>query len=93
MPFVEVHADAAIDALAARDVKGLYKKALAGELANFTGVSDPYEPPDRPDVVVRTDRESVEESLDRIVAALASRGLVDASPLAASGASVAALGR
>ena len=43
--FIEVHAHATIDALAARDVKGLYRKALAGELANFTGVSDPYEPP------------------------------------------------
>ena len=54
--------------------------ALAGEIAHFTGVSDPYEAPEAPDVVVRTDRETVEESLDRIWAALESRGLVDAVP-------------
>ena len=45
--FVEVHADASLDALAARDVKGLYRKAMAGEIPHFTGVSDPYEPPDQ----------------------------------------------
>lgn len=75
IPFVEVHADAQIEALAARDVKGLYRKALAGELPHFTGVSDPYEPPLSPDVVVRSDRETVEESLARILAALEARGL------------------
>jgi adenylylsulfate kinase len=62
--------------LVARDVKGLYKKALAGEIAHFTGVSDPYEPPVSPDVVVHTDREPVQESLGKILAALESRGLV-----------------
>jgi sulfate adenylyltransferase len=76
IPFVEVFAEAPIQALAARDVKGLYKKALAGEIQHFTGVSDPYEAPTSPDVVVRTDRESVEESLERILGALASRGLL-----------------
>ena len=75
VPFVEVFAEAEISALAERDVKGLYRKALAGELAHFTGVSDPYEPPVAPDVVVRSDRETVEESLDRILAFLESRGL------------------
>ena len=65
--FVEVHAHATIDALAARDVKGLYKKALAGEIGNFTGVSDPYEAPANPDVQVRSDQESVDESLARIL--------------------------
>lgn len=76
VPFVEVFAEAEIEALAERDVKGLYRKALAGELAHFTGVSDPYEPPLSPDVVVRSDRETVDESRDRILAALASRGLL-----------------
>jgi adenylylsulfate kinase len=74
--FVEVHVDAPIEALAARDVKGLYKKALAGELAHFTGVSDPYEPPTAADVVVRTSTESVEASLERILLHLRSRRLV-----------------
>jgi sulfate adenylyltransferase len=80
--FIEVHAHATIDALAERDVKGLYKKALAGELANFTGVSDPYEPPSNPEVVVRSDRESIDESLARILGLLATRGLVDTAVLA-----------
>jgi sulfate adenylyltransferase len=74
--FIEVFVDAPISVLAERDVKGLYKKALAGELANFTGVSDPYEAPIRPDVVVRSDRETVEESLGRVLAALADKGLL-----------------
>ncbi|HET9314118.1 MAG TPA: sulfate adenylyltransferase [Vicinamibacteria bacterium] len=80
IPFVEVFADASLEALTARDVKGLYKRALAGEIPHFTGVSDPYEAPEAPDVVVRSDRETVEESLDLIWAALESRGLVDALP-------------
>jgi adenylylsulfate kinase len=71
--FVEVFVHAEIEALATRDVKGLYKKALAGELPNFTGVSDPYEPPARPDVLVRSDRESVDQSLARILATLDGR--------------------
>lgn len=75
IPFVEIHAHAEIETLAARDVKGLYRKALAGELPHFTGVSDPYEPPLTPDVVVRSDRETVEESLARILAVLEARGL------------------
>jgi adenylylsulfate kinase len=78
--FVEVHADADIDALAARDVKGLYRKAIAGEIPHFTGVSDPYEPPSDPEVVVRSDRESIEESLSRIVTYLEARGLVSGLP-------------
>jgi adenylylsulfate kinase-like enzyme len=60
-------------------VKGLYRKALAGEVENFTGISDPYEPPLSPAVVVRSDRETVEESVDKIWRELASRGLVSAS--------------
>ena len=74
--FIEVFVDAPISVLADRDVKGLYKKALAGELPNFTGVSDPYEKPVHPDVVVRSDRETVEESLGKVLAALADKGLL-----------------
>ena len=59
-----------------RDVKGLYKKALAGELKGFTGVSDPYEEPLAPDVVVETDRESVEFSISKILLELEQRGLI-----------------
>jgi sulfate adenylyltransferase len=78
--FVEVFASASLDALVARDVKGLYKKALAGEVKHFTGVSDPYEAPPSPDVVVHTDRESVEDSLAKIVSALRARGLLSTLP-------------
>ena len=78
VPFVEVYAEASVEALAARDVKGLYKKALAGEIAHFTGVSDPYEPPLSPEVAVRTDRDTIEQSVSEIVAALTERGLLQA---------------
>lgn len=74
--FVEVYAKCSLDALVDRDVKGLYKKALAGEIKNFTGVSDPYEPPESPEIVVETDRESVEESGRKILAYLERRGLI-----------------
>ncbi|MCI0343703.1 MAG: sulfate adenylyltransferase [Planctomycetales bacterium] len=76
VPFVEVFADAPLDALARRDPKGLYKRAIEGEIAHFTGVSDPYEPPRSPDVHVRTDRETVEESVGKVLALLRERGLV-----------------
>ena len=76
VPFVEVYAQASLEALSERDVKGLYKKALAGEIAHFTGVSDPYEPPPAPDVTVHTDHDTVEQSLAQIVAYLEQRGLI-----------------
>lgn len=68
--FVEVYVKASLDALIARDVKGLYRKALAGEIKQFTGVSDPYEEPVRPEVVVESDRETVEESAAKILTRL-----------------------
>ncbi len=72
--FVEVYMEAPIAVLAERDVKGLYKKALAGEIKNFTGVSDPYEPPLHPEVVCHTDRETVGESLAKIMRVLNEKG-------------------
>ena len=66
-----------IEVLAERDVKGLYKKALAGEIKNFTGVSDPYEPPLKPDVVVDSSKETVDDSVEKIVAKLRELGYVD----------------
>jgi adenylyl-sulfate kinase len=77
--FVEVYVECPLETLVERDVKGLYKKALAGEIANFTGVSDPYEAPLNPEVVVRTDRETVEESADLVLAALEGLGYLPAS--------------
>jgi adenylyl-sulfate kinase len=79
--FIEVFVKCPIAVLAERDVKGLYKKALAGELKEFTGVSDPYEEPLAPDVVVETDRESVEFSLSKILFELEQRDLIPEADL------------
>jgi len=68
--FVEVYAFCPLDKLVERDVKGLYKKALAGEVKNFTGVSDPYEAPVDPEVVVDTSKETEEESVAKVLGAL-----------------------
>lgn len=65
--FIEVYVECPIAVLAERDVKGLYKKALAGEVKNFTGVSDPYEPPVNPEVVVDSSKEKVEDSVAKIL--------------------------
>jgi adenylyl-sulfate kinase len=72
--FFEVYCYAPLDALIERDVKGLYKKALAGEIKNFTGVSDPYEPPTNPDVMIDSSTETVEESLAKILRRLEELG-------------------
>jgi adenylyl-sulfate kinase len=74
--FLEIYVECAIDTLAERDVKGLYKKALAGEIAQFTGISDPYEPPLDPHLSIRSDKEGVAESGDRIWAMLKGREFV-----------------
>ncbi len=74
--FIEVHVHASLDELVKRDVKGLYEKALKGEIPNFTGVSDPYEEPLNPEVLVNTEDEEVEESLGKVLAALEERGIV-----------------
>jgi adenylyl-sulfate kinase len=79
--FVEVFVSAGFETVVARDRKGLYRRALAGELAHFTGVSDPYEPPVRPDVIVHTDREPVEACVRTIVRALVARGALPESIL------------
>ena len=68
--------DCPVEVLAARDVKGLYKRALAGEVGNFTGISDPYEPPLHPDVTVRSDqRDGAKKALTESGANLRRRGL------------------
>ncbi|MHB8719201.1 MAG: sulfate adenylyltransferase [Candidatus Dormibacteria bacterium] len=78
--FVEVYVRCSLEELVRRDVKGLYARALAGEIAHFTGVSDPYEAPENPEVVVDTERQSVEESVDAIVRALVRLGHLDGDP-------------
>ena len=68
--FIEIYVCCPLDVCIARDVKGLYKKALAGELPHFTGVSDPYEEPLSPELVVETDKDSVAQSLAKLVSGL-----------------------
>jgi adenylylsulfate kinase len=72
--FIEVFVDAPLEVCAERDVKGLYKKAYAGEIPAFTGVSDPYEPPAAPELTLRTNEEEPEESARKVIAKLEELG-------------------
>jgi adenylyl-sulfate kinase len=74
--FVEVYVNAPLDVCAARDVKGMYAKAFAGQIKNFTGVDDPYEAPESPEITVHTDRESVEQSVSAIIRYLETRRFI-----------------
>jgi adenylyl-sulfate kinase len=78
-PFVEVFVDVSLDEATRRDTKGLYEKALRGEITGFTGVDDPYEAPEDPDIRIDTDTESPEESAQRVVTLLEERGLIPAA--------------
>jgi adenylyl-sulfate kinase len=78
--FLEIFVDAPLQTCIQRDPKGLYARALAGELSHFTGVSDPYEPPRSPEVALRTDREPAEESARRVLLEMERRGLVAVRP-------------
>ena len=71
--FLEIFVDTPLTVCEQRDPKGLYVKARKGEIAEFTGLTSPYEPPERPELTLRTDKESVEESVDRILAFLKDR--------------------
>ena len=73
--FVEVHVAAPVSTCVERDVKGLYAKALAGEIKNFTGVSDPYEAPLEPQITLHTERETVQESVAAVLAWLEAESL------------------
>jgi adenylylsulfate kinase len=72
--FIEVYVSAPLDTCESRDVKGLYKKARAGQIPEFTGISAPYEAPERPELVVHTDRQTVEESVAQVVGYLEAKG-------------------
>jgi adenylyl-sulfate kinase len=74
--FVEVYCYAPLDTLIERDVKGLYKKALDGEIEHFTGISDPYEPPEDPEVTIDSGKESIGESLHKILQKLEELGYI-----------------
>jgi adenylylsulfate kinase len=74
--FLEVYLACPLEILIQRDTKGLYRRALAGELEAFTGISDPYEPPVHPELVLRTDRESPPECLSKLLLRLRELGYV-----------------
>jgi adenylylsulfate kinase len=74
--FVEIYCKASLEACESRDVKGLYKRARAGKIKNYTGIDSPYEAPDNPELVVDTESESLEESVDRVIDLLKSREIV-----------------
>ena len=74
--FVEVYVEAPLEVVEERDTKGLYKKARAGIIKNFTGISDPYEAPSKPEVVVHTGKESIEQSAKKILDFLAAKELI-----------------
>ena len=79
MPFIEVFVDCSLEAAEERDPKGLYKKARAGEIKNFTGIDDPYEPPEAPEVHLHTDQQSLEEEVEHLLALLEKQGLIPAA--------------
>lgn len=74
--FIEVYVECPLEVCAQRDVKGMYAKALAGEIENFTGVSDPYEEPENPEIVCHTAQETLEESVAKVVAYLEGQGYI-----------------
>jgi adenylylsulfate kinase len=78
MPFIEVFVDCALEEAEKRDPKGLYKKARAGEIKNFTGIDDPYEAPEQPEIHLRTDQMSLEQEVDVIIDYLEQHGLLGA---------------
>ena len=80
--FLEVFIDAPLELVIERDVKGMYKKALAGEIPNFTGISDPFEAPEAPDIHVRTDQQTPAESAQYILSILEEKGLIPTAELA-----------
>jgi adenylylsulfate kinase-like enzyme len=75
---VEVYVKCPIEVCRQRDVKGLYKLVDEGKIKNFTGVDDPYEEPEHPELVIETDKESIEESVERIFAKLVELGYLEA---------------
>ena len=76
--FIEVLVDASVETCESRDVKGLYKKARAGEIPEFTGISAPYEAPEKPELVLDTNVQSVEESVGALIGYLEEKGYLEA---------------
>ncbi len=76
--FIEVFLDVPLEVCESRDVKGLYAKARSGAIGQFTGVTDPYEPPLHPDVVLKTHQETLRQSVDKIILFLVNKGYLEA---------------
>ena len=76
--FIEIYVNASLETCEKRDPKGLYKKARAGEIKNFTGISDPYEAPSKPEMVLDSDNKSIDELADEVIAYLEKHGLLAA---------------
>ena len=74
--FIEVFVKCSLDVCIERDVKGMYKKALAGEIKEFTGIDDPYEDPEEPELIIETDNETVEESAEKVILKLEELGYI-----------------
>jgi len=78
MPFIEVFVDCSLDEAEKRDPKGLYKKARAGEIKNFTGIDDPYEAPEKAEIHLHTDQMSLQEEVDLLLAYLTQHNILPA---------------
>ena len=74
--FIEIYCKASLEVCESRDVKGLYKRARAGEVKNYTGIDSPYEAPDNPELVIDTDSESLEESVTKVIDFLKSKEII-----------------
>jgi len=77
MEFIEIYVDCSLEAAEERDPKGLYKKARAGEIKNFTGIDDPYEEPLKPEIHLHSDQQSLEEEVAIILSELRTRGIIN----------------
>ncbi|MCY4426679.1 MAG: adenylyl-sulfate kinase [Halieaceae bacterium] len=76
MDFIEIHVDCSLEVAEQRDPKGLYKKARAGEIKNFTGIDDPYEAPEKPEIHLHSDQQSLDEEVQIILGELQQRGII-----------------
>jgi len=74
--FIEIYCNASLEACESRDVKGLYKRARAGEIKNYTGIDSPYEAPDNPELIIDTESESLEESVTKVIDFLKSKEII-----------------
>lgn len=82
--FIETYVECPVEVCIQRDVKGMYKKALAGEIKNFTGIDDPYEAPENPELIINSDAETVDESVNKVLKKLQELGYIEEIPLLTS---------